>query len=184
LNNLRNLAIWIVLALLLVFLFNLVQGTAQHASAQNITYTKFVDEVNQGQVKAVTMQGDAIKGELGNGQPFTTMAPASDTSLVPMMKSHNVNISVSPPDDGFNLMAVILNALPMLLLIAVWIFFMRQLQAGGGKAMGFGKSRAKMLTERTGRVTFVDVAGVDIAHELGERDRLVRARLGRPYHLP
>ncbi|MGZ5933588.1 MAG: ATP-dependent zinc metalloprotease FtsH, partial [Rhizomicrobium sp.] len=164
-NNLRNLALWIVVALLLVFLFNLFQGTAQHANAQNITYSKFVDEVNQSQVKSVTMQGDAIKGELANGQPFTTMAPSSDTTLVPLMKAHNVNISVSPPDDGFNLMAVLLNALPMLLLIAVWIFFMRQLQAGGGKAMGFGKSRAKMLTERTGRVTFEDVAGVDEAKD-------------------
>jgi cell division protease FtsH len=165
LNNLRNLALWIVVALLLVFLFNLFQGTAQHANAQNITYTKFVDEVNQNQVKAVTMQGDAIKGELANGQPFTTMAPTNDSTLVPLMKSHNVNISVSPPDDGFNLMGVLLNALPMLLLIGVWIFFMRQLQAGGGKAMGFGKSRAKMLTERTGRVTFEDVAGVDEAKD-------------------
>src|SRR5690242_11321964 len=111
------------------------------------------------------MQGDAIKGELANGQPFTTMAPTNDSTLVPLMKSHNVNISVSPPDDGFNLMGVLLNALPMLLLIGVWIFFMRQLQAGGGKAMGFGKSRAKLLTERTGRVTFEDVAGVDEAKE-------------------
>jgi len=165
LNNLRNLALWIVVALLLVFLFNLFQGTAQHANAQNITYTKFVEEMNQNQVKAVTMQGDAIKGELANGQTFTTMAPNNDSTLVPMMKLHNVNISVSPPDDGFNLMGVLLNALPMLLLIGVWIFFMRQLQAGGGKAMGFGKSRAKMLTERTGRVTFEDVAGVDEAKD-------------------
>ena len=164
-NNLRNLALWIVVALLLVFLFNLFQGTAQHANAQNITYSKFVEEVNQNQVKAVTMQGDAIKGELANGQTFTTMAPNNDSTLVPMMKLHNVNISVSPPDDGFNLMGVLLNALPMLLLIGVWIFFMRQLQAGGGKAMGFGKSRAKMLTERTGRVTFEDVAGVDEAKD-------------------
>ena len=150
-NNLRNLAIWIVLALLLVFLFNLVQGTAQHASAQNISYTKFVDEVNQSQVKSITMQGDAIKGELANGQSFTTDGAGERHFAVPMMKAHNVNISVSPPDDGFNLIGiVILNALPMLLLIGVWIFFMRQMQSGGGKAMGFGKSRAKMLTERPG----------------------------------
>jgi cell division protease FtsH len=85
--------------------------------------------------------------------------------MAALMNQHNVNIAVTPPDDGFNLITVLLNALPMLLLIGVWIFFMRQLQAGGGKAMGFGKSRAKMLTERTGRVTFEDVAGVDEAKD-------------------
>jgi cell division protease FtsH len=166
LNNLRNLALWIVVALLLVFLFNLFQGTAQHASAQNITYSKFRQEVTLGDVKDVTMQGDTIKGTTGNGQPFTTTIPAGGASaMADLMNDRHVNVTVAPPDDGFNLMAVLLNALPMLLLIAVWIFFMRQLQAGGGKAMGFGKSRAKMLTERTGRVTFEDVAGVDEAKD-------------------
>ncbi|MBV9419477.1 MAG: ATP-dependent zinc metalloprotease FtsH, partial [Alphaproteobacteria bacterium] len=164
-NNLRNLALWIVVALLLVFLFNLFQGTAQHTAASAINYTKFRQEVVQGDVKNVTMQGNAIKGELGNGQPFTTVIPPGDSNTIALMNQHNVNVTVAPPDDGFNLMAVLLNALPMLLLIAVWIFFMRQLQSGGGKAMGFGKSRAKMLTERTGRVTFEDVAGVDEAKD-------------------
>ncbi|MEI9994958.1 MAG: ATP-dependent zinc metalloprotease FtsH [Rhizomicrobium sp.] len=164
-NNLRNLALWIVVALLLVFLFNLFQNKARDAAVQNITYSKFLDDVGDNQVKAVTMTGEGIKGELSNGTQFTTIAPSNDPALVPSMKAHNVNISVTQPDDGFNLVSILLNALPMLLLIAVWIFFMRQLQAGGGKAMGFGKSRAKMLTERTGRVTFEDVAGVDEAKD-------------------
>ena len=164
-NNLRNLALWIVVALLLVFLFNLFQGTTQRASTSNITYSQFSEQVNLNQVKTVTMQGDSIKGKLVNGQDFVTMAPSNDPQLVPTMKSHNVNITVAPPDDGFNFVAILINALPMIFVIAVWIFFMRQFQAGGGKAMGFGKSRAKLLTERQGRVTFEDVAGVDEAKD-------------------
>jgi cell division protease FtsH len=165
LNNLRNLALWIVVALLLVFLFNLFQGSTHNVAASAINYTKFRQEVTQNDVKSVTMTGSQIKGELGNGTPFTTVVPSGDSSVLQLMTAHNVNITVAPPDDGFNLISVLLNALPMLLLIAVWIFFMRQLQSGGGKAMGFGKSRAKMLTERTGRVTFEDVAGVDEAKD-------------------
>jgi cell division protease FtsH len=165
LNNLRNLALWIVVALLLVFLFNLFQGTANHQAASAINYTKFRQEVIANDVKDVTVQGETYKGTLTSGQQFTTVVPASDNTLIPLMNQHNVNVSAAPPDDGLNLVTILLNALPMLLLIAVWIFFMRQIQAGGGKAMGFGKSRAKMLTERTGRVTFEDVAGVDEAKD-------------------
>ena len=165
-NNLRNLVLWIVIALLLVFLFNLFQGTSQHANASNIIYTKFRQEVLQGDVKSVTMQGDTLKGELSNGQSFTTVIPSGDNSVVSLMTEHNVNITVSPADDGMpTLMGVFINWFPMLLLIAVWVFFLRQMQAGGGKAMGFGKSRAKLLTERQGRVTFEDVAGVDEAKD-------------------
>ena len=164
-NNLRNLALWIVVALLLVFLFNLFQGSTHNVAASAINYTKFRQEVTQNDVKSVTMTGSQIKGELTNGTPFTSVVPSGDSSVLQLMTAHNVNITVAPPDDGFNLISVLLNALPMLLLIAVWIFFMRQLQSGGGKAMGFGKSRAKMLTERTGRVTFEDVAGVDEAKD-------------------
>src|SRR6185437_5380505 len=165
LNNLRNLALWIVVALLLVFLFNLFQGTAKQPNAAAINYTTFRQRVIDNDVKDLTMQGNVYKGTLASGQAFTTVVPASDSAITTLMNDHHVNVTVAEPDDGFNLMAVLLNALPMLLLIAVWIFFMRQLQAGGGKAMGFGKSRAKMLTERTGRVTFEDVAGVDEAKD-------------------
>jgi cell division protease FtsH len=166
LNNLRNLVLWIVIALLLVFLFNLFQGSTQHASTTSLIYTKFRQEVLQGDVKSVTMQGDTLKGEMSNGTLFTTVIPNGDASVVPLMTEHNVNITVAPNDDGsLNLMSVFINWFPMLLLIAVWVFFLRQMQAGGGKAMGFGKSRAKLLTERQGRVTFEDVAGVDEAKD-------------------
>jgi cell division protease FtsH len=165
LNNLRNLALWIIIALLLVFLFNLFQGTGAHTGAQAISYTKFNADIVSGQVRKVTFQGDQVKGELTNGTAFVTTVPANDSTLWPTLKEHNVDTSVSPADDNFNLVGVILNWLPMLLLIGVWVFFLRQMQSGGGKAMGFGKSRAKLLTERSGRVTFEDVAGVDEAKD-------------------
>ena len=165
-NNLRNLVLWIVIALLLVFLFNLFQNTSQRANAQTVSYTQFLQQVDQGEVKKVTVQGDGIRGELASGQTFTTTVPSNDPSLWPTLTSHHVNVSVDRPDDGMpTLMSVIVNWFPMLLLIGVWVFFLRQMQAGGGKAMGFGKSRAKLLTERQGRVTFEDVAGVDEAKD-------------------
>jgi len=163
-NNLRNLALWILIMLLLVFLFNMFQGTTSHQSTSAITYTQFNQEVNQGQVKDVSVQGDQISGHLASGQAFTTITP-NDPQLVTRMLDHNVVISVKPSDDGFNLLGILLNWVPMLLIVGIWIFLIRQMQAGGGKAMGFGKSRAKLLTERTGRVTFEDVAGVDEAKD-------------------
>ena len=164
-NNLRNLALWIVIALLLVFLFNLFQGTSQHTPASAITYSRFTEQVVQNQVKKVTFQGEAVKGELTGGQPFTTTVPSNDSTLWPLLKAHNVDTTVTPAEDGFNLLAIFINWFPMLLIFGVWVFFLRQMQSGGGKAMGFGKSRAKLLTERQGRVMFEDVAGVDEAKD-------------------
>jgi cell division protease FtsH len=166
LNNLRNLVLWIVIALLLVFLFNLFQNSTQHANTQSVSYTQFSQQVGQGEVKKVTVAGDQLRGELSNGTNFVTTVPSNDPTLWPLLKDHNVNVTVQPADDGMpTLMSVFINWFPMLLLIAVWVFFLRQMQAGGGKAMGFGKSRAKLLTERQGRVTFEDVAGVDEAKD-------------------
>ena len=165
-NNLRNLVLWIVIALLLVFLFNLFQGSTQHANTQSVSYTQFNQQVAQGEVKKITVTGDQLQGELSNGSQFVTTVPGNDPGLWPMLKDHNVNVTVTRADDGMpTLMSIFINWFPMLLLIAVWVFFLRQMQAGGGKAMGFGKSRAKLLTERQGRVTFEDVAGVDEAKD-------------------
>jgi cell division protease FtsH len=163
-NNLRNLALWILIALLLVALFNLFQGTGSRPATTTINFTEFNQQVTQGAVKDVTIQRDQISGHLSNGQAFITYAP-NDPGLVQRMLQNKVNINVKPDDNGFSLMGILIQSLPMLILIAGWIFFMRQMQAGGGKAMGFGKSKAKMLTERAGRVTFEDVAGVDEAKE-------------------
>jgi cell division protease FtsH len=166
LNNLRNLGLWILIAVLLVFLFNLFQGNGTHATASAITYSKFNEEVTQNQVRKVTFQGEQVKGEMVTGQSFTTTVPGNDNTLWPMLKAHNVDTQVSPADDGMpSLVGIFVNWFPMLLLIGVWVFFLRQMQSGGGKAMGFGKSRAKLLTERQGRVTFEDVAGVDEAKD-------------------
>ncbi len=164
-NNLRNLALWIVIALLLVFLFNLFQGTGTQPTASAITYSKFTEQVAAKQVKKVTFQGDQVKGELVSGQPFVTTVPTNDTTLWPVLKANNVETAVTPTDNGMSLLSILINWFPMLLIIGVWLFFMRQMQSGGGKAMGFGKSRAKLLTERQGRVTFEDVAGVDEAKD-------------------
>jgi cell division protease FtsH len=165
-NNLRNLALWIIIALLLVALFNMFQGTGTHQNTSQISYTQFNQQVMNGLVKKVTIQGDQIVGETQSGQQFTTVAPPNDSQITSRLLQKNVDVNVKPGDDGsFNLMSIFINWFPMLLLIAVWVFFLRQMQAGGGKAMGFGKSRAKLLTERTGRVTFEDVAGVDEAKE-------------------
>jgi cell division protease FtsH len=165
-NNLRNLALWIIIALLLVALFNMFQGTGTHQNTSQISYTQFNQQVMNGLVKKVTIQGDSIVGETQSGQQFTTVAPPNDSQLTTKLLEKNVDVNVKPGDDGsFNLMSIFINWFPMLLLIAVWVFFLRQMQAGGGKAMGFGKSRAKLLTERQGRVTFEDVAGVDEAKE-------------------
>jgi len=118
-----------------------------------------------GDIKSANLQGSVIKGDTTAGQPYQTVVPPGDQNIISLMNDHKVDVTVSPPDDGLSFVSILLQALPMLLLIGVWIFFMRQIQSGGGKAMGFGKSRAKMLTERTGRVTFEDVAGVDEAKD-------------------
>jgi cell division protease FtsH len=163
-NNLRNLALWIIIMLLLVALFNMFQSSGTHQATSAINYTQFNQYVDQGQVKDVVIQGDQISGHTTGGQAFTTVSP-NDPQLVSRMLQKNVPISVKPADDGFNLLGILLNWFPMLLIVGIWVFFIRQMQSGGGKAMGFGKSRAKLLTEKTGRVTFEDVAGVDEAKD-------------------
>jgi cell division protease FtsH len=166
LNNLRNLALWIVVALLLVFLFNLFQGTGPHPTASAISYSKFNDDVVAGQVRKVTFQGDKVTGELTSGQTFTSTVPNNDATLWQTLREHGVDTSVVPADDNVPwFLNLLVNWFPMLAIFGVWIFFLRQMQSGGGKAMGFGKSRAKLLTERSGRVTFEDVAGVDEAKD-------------------
>ena len=105
-NNLRNLALWIVIALLLVFLFNLFQGTGPHTATSQVTYSKFTELVVQNQVRKVMFQGEAVKGEMTNGQPFTTTVPNNDTTLWPTLKAHNVDTAVTPADDGINFLSI------------------------------------------------------------------------------
>ena len=164
-NNFRNLALWIIIALLLVALWNLFQGPVQNDTRSTVSYSEFIEQVDAGEVRSVTIEQEHIEGIYRNNQIFATDAP-DDPGLVERLLANGVNISVEPDQRNVpSLLTILINWFPMLLLVGVWIFIMRQMQAGGGKAMGFGKSRAKMLTERHGRVTFDDVAGVDEAKE-------------------
>ena len=164
--NFRNLALWVIIALLLIALFNLFQSPSERAGANEIAFSDLLRQVDAGEVEAVTISGNEITGTLDNGRTFRTYAP-SDPSLVERLYDSGVAIEARPPDSGsMSLLSIFVSWFPMLLLIGVWIFFMRQMQGGaGGKAMGFGKSKAKMLTEANGRVTFEDVAGVEEAKE-------------------
>ena len=168
-SNFRNFAIWVIIALLMVALFNLFQNPSGNQRANEIPYSEFLDSVEGKTVSEVTIKGNRISGRMENGNQFSTYAPR-DPQLVSKLDAAGVKINARPTEDEVpSILSVIVSWFPMLLLIAVWIFFMRQMQSGSGRAMGFGKSKAKLLTERHGRVTFEDVAGVDEAkHDLQE----------------
>ena len=160
----RNALLWIVIILLLAALFNLFQGPSSRSGSEPIAYSKFLADVENGDVESVTIQGKDITGTYRDRRAFKTYMP-DDSTLVPRLTERGVEVEVVPEDSGF-VIGTLIAWFPMLLLIAVWIFFMRQMQSGGGRgAMGFGKSRARLLTERQGRVTFDDVAGIDEAKE-------------------
>ena len=162
--NFRNFAIWVVIALLLVALFNLFQNPAQGRRGSEISYSEFMTAVENKTIQEVVIQGNRLNGTFrDNGGAFTAYAPA-DPGLVERLRKNDIKIRARPTEDEVpSILSVLVSWFPMLLLIAVWVFFMRQMQAGSGRAMGFGKSKAKLLTERHGRVTFDDVAGVDEA---------------------
>ncbi len=158
----RNLALWVIIALLLVVLFNLFQPGAGRTAAAQIPYSDFITEVNGGHVHEVVIQGRTVTGQMNDNRAFQTYTP-EDPTLVSRLTDKGVRVVAKPEDDRSPLLQILLNWFPMLLLIGVWVFFMRQMQSGGGRAMGFGKSRARLLTEKQGRVTFEDVAGIDEA---------------------
>jgi cell division protease FtsH len=154
----------VIVALLLVALFNLFQpsGSGQRG-AQQVAYSDFLNEVSAGHVRDVVIQGRTVTGQLADGRTFQTYTP-EDPNLVNRLTEKGVRVVARPEDSDVNpLFHYLLSWFPMLLLIGVWVFFMRQMQSGGGRAMGFGKSRARLLTEKQGRVTFDDVAGIDEA---------------------
>ncbi len=163
-SNFQKLAIWVAILVLLAALFNLFNNPAEPRRGNEISYSEFLNAVDAGNVSEATLSGSRISGVMTDGGvQFTTFAP-DDPGLVQRLREKNVRFKAAPRDEDVpSILSVLLNWFPMLLLIAVWIFFMRQMQSGSGRAMGFGKSRAKLLTERHGRVTFEDVAGVDEA---------------------
>jgi cell division protease FtsH len=163
--NLRNFALWVIIVLLLLALFTLFQNPGQRASSQDISFSQLLSEVDQNHVRDVVIQGPEIHGTFTNGSSFQTYAP-NDPTLVKRLYDGKVSITAKPPGDNVPwFVSLLVSWLPFIALIGVWIFLSRQMQGGAGKAMGFGKSRAKMLTEAHGRVTFEDVAGVDEAKQ-------------------
>jgi cell division protease FtsH len=164
--NYRNLALWAIIAVLLIALFNLFQTPQQRGASREVAYSEFLTDLNTGRIKSVTIAGDRITGTyIDNSTGFQTYSPG-DPTLVTRLEEKNVTINARPETDGSNtIFGYLISWLPMILILGVWIFFMRQMQSGSGRAMGFGKSKAKLLTEAHGRVTFQDVAGVDEAKE-------------------
>ncbi len=163
-GNARNVAFWVVLFLLILALFNLFSGNQSTMNARNISYSDFISRVDNGDISSVTLDGEQVIIRGKDGQQYVTVKPESD-DITERLIANDVEVKVERQEQsGFlSLLGV---WLPFLLLIGVWIFFMNRMQGGGrGGAMGFGKSRAKLLTEKHGRVTFDDVAGIDEAKE-------------------
>lgn len=165
-SHFRNFAVWVVILLLLLVLFNMIQGAQNNPKQTQISYSELLAQVDQGNVKELTIAGQKVTGEFGDGGAFASYAP-HDPNLIGTLSSKGVKITAKPPEDESNsfLNILLTTFLPVILLIGVWVFFMRQMQGGGGKAMGFGKSKAKLLTEHHDRKTFEDVAGVDEAKD-------------------
>jgi cell division protease FtsH len=163
--NLRNFALWVIIFLLVLALVTLFQSPAQKSASNDISFSTLLSDVDAGHVRDVTISGPEISGHYKDAHPFQTYAP-SDPTLVDKLYNKGVSITARPPSDGNSwLLTLLINGLPLLLFLGVWIYMSRQMQGGAGKAMGFGKSKAKLLNEAQGRVTFEDVAGVDEAKE-------------------
>jgi cell division protease FtsH len=163
--NFRNFALWVIIVLLVLALVMLFQNPGQRVPSQDIAFSQLLNEVDQGHVREVTIAGNEITGHFTDNRAFMTYAP-NDPTLVQSLYKKNVSITAKPPSENTNwLMTLLVNGLPLVAILGIWIFLSRQMQGAGGKAMGFGKSKARLLTEAQGRYTFEDVAGVDEAKE-------------------
>jgi cell division protease FtsH len=158
----KNLALWLVITLMMVMLYNLF--SKQHLAETNISYTEFLEMVNEERVSDVVIQGQELFVTDTNRNRFKVYAP-QDTDLIKILRQKGVVISAKPPSENPWYMSILVSWFPMIVLIGVWIFFMRQMQAGGGKALSFGKSRARLMSDQSEKVTFEDVAGIDEAKE-------------------
>ncbi len=158
----KNLALWLVITLMMVMLYNLFNQ--QQVSETNISYTEFLAMVDNENVAEVVIQGQELFVTDINRNHFKIFAP-QDTDLIKILRQKGVSIKAKPPSESPWYMSILVSWFPMVVLIGVWIFFMRQMQAGGGKALSFGKSRARLLSDKSEKVTFEDVAGIDEAKE-------------------
>jgi cell division protease FtsH len=160
----KNLSMWLVIGLTMILLFNLFnkpQGTSS-----SLTYSEFMAKIENKSINRVRIEGDAIYGTLQDGKPFRTVYPATDAQLIPILRDAGVDITVKEVQKDSWFMTIFVSWFPMLLLIGVWIFFMRQMQGGGkGGALSFGKNKARLMEQGDNNVTFADVAGIDEAKE-------------------
>ena len=163
-NMARNLIIWMVIGVVMLAIFNMFQDNSNTSRSSQVAYSDFVAQVEAGDMREVTIEGNNLYGVTQNNIPVASYMPEG-TDVVALLRENNVRVQARPDESGRpGLFSVLLGWFPMLLFIGVWIFFMRQMQGGGRNgAMGFGKSRAKLLTEHQGRITFDDVAGIDEA---------------------
>ncbi|MBN9447886.1 MAG: ATP-dependent metallopeptidase FtsH/Yme1/Tma family protein, partial [Bosea sp.] len=164
--NFRNFALWVVIFLLVLALVTLFQSPSQRVSTNEIPYSQLINESEAGRITNVVVAGQEITGTFSDGRSFVTYAPYGDPALLKTLAQKGVQVSARAPSEGTPwFMALLVNSLPFVIFIGLWIFMSRQMQNGAGRAMGFGKSKAKLLTEAHGRVTFEDVAGIDEAKE-------------------
>ncbi|MBP9692554.1 MAG: ATP-dependent metallopeptidase FtsH/Yme1/Tma family protein, partial [Alphaproteobacteria bacterium] len=162
----RNLAVWVIIGLFLVAIFNLFQSPSSQKQHVSIDYSILLQDVKEGKIQEVLIRGDMVSGHLADGTTFSSVVPPHDTHLVDRLLESGVRIKAAPLEEDMpGFFQILISWLPMILLIGVWIFFMRQMQAGGSKAMGFGKSRARLMDDKATQVTFQDVAGVDEAKQ-------------------
>ncbi|MEY2696012.1 MAG: cell division protein FtsH [Pseudomonadota bacterium] len=164
-DMLKNVILWVVVAVVLMSMFNNFGGRKSQES--NMPYSQFIQSVRDGQVKQVIIDGSQIRGTVGTGERFSTTAPQNDPHMIDDLVENHVDFKVDPPESQSFLTQVFISWFPMLLLVGVWVFFMRQMQGGGGGrgAMSFGKSKARLIEEDQIKVTFADVAGVEEAKE-------------------
>ncbi len=162
-NFSKNIAVWIVISLILIALFNVFEGNSDRENGNVIAYSDFLQRIENGEIKEVNIDGDKVSGSTSDGRPFYSFIP-KETELANELSSKGIKVFSEPPESSMpGFLSVLISWFPMLLFIGVWIFFMRQMQGGARGAMGFGKSKAKLLTEHRDKITFKDVAGIDEA---------------------
>lgn len=163
----KNLALWLVISLMMIMLFNMFQKPRQ--TEDKLSFSEFMTLIDDGKVSSVTLQGNDVTGKYtakdGKEKQYRTYKPTFDADLTQKLLEKKITIQAKPEEERFSWFSLFISWFPLLLLVGIWIFFMRQMQMGGGKAMSFGKSRAKLLTEAQGKVTFEDVAGIEEAKE-------------------
>jgi len=174
-KNIKNILLWLVIAVVLMSVFN--NFGSRQATSTPLNYSQFYAKLKQGQVEKVLIEGRTIQGETKNNEKFITYVPETDNrSLVGDLLSHGVTVTGKAPEETSIWLQIFISWFPMVLLVGVWIYLMRQMQGGGGRgALGFGKSKARMLTEEQNKTTFADVAGVEEAkEEVGELVEFLR----------